>query len=212
MLIFQTTPDETSLDATALPMANSDHFYPPSPNSSSFGAASVILCCSAPPACSSTPLRPSVHYPIIRLVVNVVCIQKLCDYLNIIYIFHLNTVYIFDQTDLYRLEVRLELYGANSHLVVSRPSLSPSHPSTPPPSRWLALTTLPPAAKFQLVWCRMCEALRSSSFARPKHPSLLSRLYLKCRRYKSRFSLNMKVKLYIVFADTVDALAATFPV
>ena len=98
---------------------------PPLASFSSFGAASVMLCCSAPPACSSTPLRPSVHYPIIRLVVNVVCIQKLCDYLNIIYIFHLNTVYIFDQTDLYRLEVRLELYGANSHLVVSRPSLSP---------------------------------------------------------------------------------------
>ena len=23
----------------------------------------MILCCSAPPACSSTPLRPSLHYP-----------------------------------------------------------------------------------------------------------------------------------------------------
>ena len=34
----------------------------------------------------------------------------------------------FDQTDLYRFEVRLELCGANARVVVSPPSLSPSQP------------------------------------------------------------------------------------
>ena len=47
------------------------------------------------------------------------CIQTLCD--------HLNVLYIFDQTYLYRVEVSLELYDANARLVVSPPSLSPSH-------------------------------------------------------------------------------------
>ena len=36
---------------------------------------------------------------------------------------HINVFYIFDQTDLYRVEVRLELNGANARLIVS-PSLS----------------------------------------------------------------------------------------
>ena len=142
--------------------------YPPSPSFSSFGAA-YVMCCSTPPACSSTPLRPSVHYPSISLVVNMMCIQTFCDRLNV----H----YIFDQTGFYRFEVRLELYGANAHLVVSPPSLSPSHPPTPPPSRWPALTTLAPLAKSQLVWRRLCEALLfSSSIASKKQPSMLSRL------------------------------------
>ena len=179
--------------------------YPPSPSYSSFGAASVLLCCSAPPACSSIPLRLPVHYPSISLVVNKMCIiQIFCDHLN---------VYFFDQIDLCRFEVRSELYGANARLVVIPPSLSPSHTQTPPPSRWPALTTFPPVAKFQLVWNRLCEALLSfSSLAGLKHPSLLSRICLQCRRYKVRFSLNMKTKSSIIFADTVDALTATFAV
>ena len=52
---------------------------------------------------------------------------------------------------LYRVEVSLELNGENARLLVSPPSLSPSHPPTPPPSRWPALTTLPPLAKFQFA-------------------------------------------------------------
>ena len=84
---------------------------------------------------------------------------------------HLNILYIFDQADVYRFEVRLELYGANVRLVVSPRSLSPSHPPAPIPSRWPALTTLPPLAKFQLVGRLLCEALRSSSsLAGQKHP------------------------------------------
>ena len=135
----------------------------PSPSVSSFGASPVMLCCSAPPAWSSSPLRPSMHYPSTSLVVNIMHIQPFCE--------HLNILYIFDQADVYRFEVRLELYGANVRLVVSPRSLSPSHPPAPIPSRWPALTTLPPLAKFQLVGRLLCEALRSSSsLAGQKHP------------------------------------------
>ena len=98
----------------------------------------------------------------------------------------------------------------NAHLIVSPPSLSPSHSPTPPPSRWPALATLPPLAKFQLVWRRLCAALLSSSLAGEKHPSLLSRL--KYRRYNGRLALNFWIKSSTVFADTVDALTATFAV
>ena len=41
--------------------------------------------------------------------------------------------------------------------------------------------------------------LSSSSLAGQKHPSLLSRLCPKRRRYKDRFSLNIKIKLSIIF-------------
>ena len=139
-------------------MASSHHFTHPRQVLAPL-APPVMLCCSAPPACSSAPLRTSVHYPSISLV-------------NIMYI----------QTFV-----------------------------TPLPSRWPVLTTLPLLAKFQLVWCRLCEALLSSSLAGQKHPSLLSRLCLKCRRYKGRFALNMKIKPFI-FADTVDAVTAMFEV
>ena len=60
--------------------------YPPSPSFSSFGVASVI-CCSAPPASSSTPLRTSVYYPSMNLVLNIIYIPTFCEYLNILYIF-----------------------------------------------------------------------------------------------------------------------------
>ena len=57
------------------------------------------------------------HYPSISLILNIMCIKTFSD--------HLNVLYIFDQTDLDRVEVRLE------RLVVSPPSLSPSHPAKP---------------------------------------------------------------------------------
>ena len=61
-----------------------------------------------------------------------------------------------------------------ARIMVSPPPLSPSHPPTPPPSWWPALTTLPPLVKFQIVWRRLCEnLLSSSSLAGQKHPSLL---------------------------------------
>ena len=79
---------------------------------------------------------------------------------------------------LYRVEVSLELNGENARLLVSPPSLSPSHPPPSPPKPMASSHHFTPAlAKFQLVWCRLCEALlSSSSLAGQKHPSLLSRL------------------------------------
>ena len=63
--------------------------YPPSPSFSSFGAASVMLCCS-PPASSGTPSRPCVYYSSIIPVVNVTYISGFC--------YHINVLCIFDQT------------------------------------------------------------------------------------------------------------------
>ena len=72
--------------------------------------------CSAPLACSSSPLRPSVHYPSISLV----------DIMNI------QTFPLYVRPDRrVSFEVRLELYGANARRIVSPPCLSPSHPTTP---------------------------------------------------------------------------------
>ena len=111
------------------------------------------------------------HYPSISFVVNIMytSIHTFCE--------NLNVLYIFDQTYLYRVEVRLELNGANPRLIVSPPSLSPSHPPTPPPSRWPALTALPPLAKFQLVW-RRCVKLCCLA-----PPSLVKNIRLCCLVY-----------------------------
>ena len=133
MLISQTTPDEHPL----MPPPCRWPTLITLPTLAKFqlvGNTSVMLCYSAP-ACSSTTLRPSVHNPSTSLVVNIMCTQTFCDHLNL---------HIFDQTDLYRFEGRLELYGANARVVISPPSLSPSHPWTPPPSRWPALIALSP--------------------------------------------------------------------
>ena len=132
-----------------------------------------------------TPLRPSMYNASISLVVNIMCIHTFCD--------HLNVLYIIDQTCIV-LKSGWSSTARMPRLVVSPPSLSSSHPPTQPPSRWPALITLPPIAKFHLVWRRLYEALlSSSSLARQKHPYLLSRICLDiCRRCKGRFALNMK--------------------
>ena len=136
-----------------------------------------MMCCPVPTACSSTHLRPSVHYRSIGLAVNIMCIQRFCD--------HLNVLYIFDQTGLYRFEVRLELYSANALLVVSPLSLSPSHPPTPPPSRCPALTTLlsPSFSSFGAASVKLC-CLPPPSLVRNTRFCCL--ICLKCRRYKGR--------------------------
>ena len=96
-------------------------------------------------------------------------IRLFCDHLNVLYIFDLTYIV---------LKSGCSSTARMSHLVVSPPSLSPSHPPTPPPRRWPALITLPPLAKFQLFWRRLCEALLSfSTLAGQKHQSLLSRLW-----------------------------------
>ena len=126
---------------------------------------------------------------------------------------HLHILYIFDQTDLYRLEVRLELNTVNARLIVSPPSLSPSHPPTPPPSRWPALTNLPQVTQ---VSARLAQLVRSYAvflLARWSETSfLLSRLCLKCLRYEGRFAMNINIKSSTIFTDTVDALTAMFAV
>ena len=139
--------------------------YLSSPSFSSFGAASAMLCCSSS-ACSGTPSWPSEYHP--SFVENIMCIQTFCE--------HLNVRYIFDQTKLYCVEVRLELNGPNARLIVSPPSRLRLTPRCHRQSRWPALTTLPPFAKVQIVWRRLWEALLSSSLAGHKHPSLPSRL------------------------------------
>ena len=124
--------------------------YPPSPSFSSFDAASVMLCFSPPPASSSTPLRPSVCYPSISLVVNITCIRIFCTHSNVLFILDPTCIALWSG------------WSSTARHVVSPSSLSPSHPPTPAPSRWPALITLPLIAKFQLVWRRLCEALLSS--------------------------------------------------
>ena len=145
-------------------------FYAPSPSFSSFGAASVMLYCSAPPASSSTPLRPSVYYWSFGLVVNVVYIRTLCDYINVVYIFYPACIV---------LKLGWSSTARMPRLVVSPPSLSPSHPPMSPPSRCQLSSLYTPLAMVRLVWRRLCEAVMSSSFLiRQKHPFLLSGLCL----------------------------------
>ena len=93
--------------------------YPPSPSFSSFDAASMMLCCSPLPASSSTPLRPSLCYPSISLVVNIMFIIVFCGHLNVIYIFDPNCIV---------LKSGWSSTARMPRLVVSSPSLSPSHP------------------------------------------------------------------------------------
>ena len=119
--------------------------YRPSQSISSFSAASVMLCCSALPSCSSTPLRPSVGYTSIRLVVNIMCVKKIRD--------HPKDLYCFDQKDSYRFEVRLEVYDSNVRVVVSPSSFLSSHPPTPPLIRWPApITSAVSCRLVTIVW------------------------------------------------------------
>ena len=166
--------------------------YPPSSSSSSFGPASVMMCSSARPAYSRTPLRSSVHCPSISLFVNLMFIQFVCDNLSVLIFSTMNR-----QTCL--LLKKGWSSAARMPALVDSSSLALSHPRTPPPSQWPALATLSPLAKFQLVWRRFCEML-------------CCLVCLKCRRYKYRFALSIKIKLPIVFSDTVDTLTTTVAV
>ena len=140
----QTTPDEHSLTPPpcrwpALITLRTPKFH------SSFGAASVMMYVLFRSFClfERHPYAYVCH-PRIGVVVNIICIRIFCD--------HINALHIFDQT-WYRYELRLSSRMGPPHHYSS--SLSPSHPPMPPPSRWLALTTLPPVAKFQHVWRRL---------------------------------------------------------
>ena len=99
--------------------------HPLSPSFSPFGAAAVMLCCSPPPASSSTPLRLSVCYPSISLVVNIMYIRTFFDHLNALYIFDPNCIV---------LKSGWSSTARMQRLIVSPPSLAPSHRPMPPPS------------------------------------------------------------------------------
>ena len=105
------------------------------------------------------------RYQSISLVVDVMCIRIFRDHLNVLYTVDPICI-VLSQAGALRRECR-----------ASSVVLLPFSLSTPDVTarRWPALITLPPLAKFQLVWRRLCEALLSSSLARQKHPFLLSR-------------------------------------
>ena len=156
-------------------MASSHHFTQPRQVSGRL-APPVMLCCSAAPASSSTPLRPSVHYPSISLVVKLMFIQTFCDHLNVI-------IFSIRQTCI----VLKSGWSSTARMRASSLVLLPSLPLTPRRHRQAdkQLSSLyPPLAKFRLVWRRLCEALLSSCLARQKHPHPLSLSMSDiCRRY-----------------------------
>ena len=121
-------------------MARSHHFTP-SPGLNSFCAASV-MCCSAPPPASSTPLRPSVCYSGIGPVGNILCIRT-CDHRNAL---------IFC-TRLTSFRRRAGTLRREYHASFERPSLpSPALPSfllpSFPPSSYLPRFLFPPLPHF----------------------------------------------------------------
>ena len=145
--------------------------YAPSPSLSSFGAASVMMCCSARPASSRAPsalpkpMASSHHFDPFakfKLVWRRICICRFCNHLNVL---------ILDQTCIVS---KVGWRSTTGLLIFGPPLLSPAHPPTQPQSRWSALTTLPFFAKFKLVWRRLCEALRLSS-------SLAGHTHRRCR-------------------------------
>ena len=95
------------------------------------------------------------------------CIRIFRDHLNVLYTVDPICI-VLSQAGALRRECR-----------ASSVVLLPFSLSTPDVTarRWPALITLPPLAKFQLVWRRLYEPLLSStSLAGQKHRSLLSRL------------------------------------
>ena len=142
-------------------MASSHHLTHPSLSLSSFGAASVMLCCSASPASSSALLWPSVRYPSIDsvrypsidLVVNIIWIRTFCDDINVLHIFDQTCIVLKPGWSSPTAQI-------NTRRIVNPPSLSPSYPPTPPPSQSPAFTTLPPPRQ---VSARLAPLVQSSA-------------------------------------------------
>ena len=171
--------------------------YAPSPSLSSFGAASVMTCRSARPASSSGPCV----LPEDRISRNIIYIRRFCD--------HINVLHIFDQTCI--------VWKSGWSSTMGPPHRWYSSPLRLTPRRHRQadgqLSPLyPPSPSF-------------SSFAAAcvKHcglapPSLVRNIRLccsssvKCRKYKISFDVNMNIISSITFADTMDALTATFAV
>ena len=152
-----------------------------------------MLCCS-PPASSSTPLRPSVYYPSISLVVNTMRVRALCDHL---------CPFLCFRPYLYRLEVRLDLYGANpaprSKGRTSVPSsalprfLLPSFP----PSSSLPCFLLPPLPHF-LPPASLPLSIQFHATVSPPSPLSIPavRIELQSKQVRTRMSFRFKYKAF----------------
>ena len=179
-------------DATAVPMPSSRSRYGHLVirSSSSYGAASVMLCCSAPLASSGAPLRPSVHYRSIGQVV----IAKYFEVLVCTSCNPINIHYIFDQTCTVSKSGRsLKTSRMPTSSLVLLPCLSPPDATAKPmaSSHHLALPS-----EFELFWRCLCEARLSSSSALVRNTHLCRRLVLRCRKY--RVALNMVISSYFL--------------
>ena len=140
-------------------LADGSSLYAPSPSLSSFSAASVMLCCSAPPASWRVPLRQSVSYRSTDLVVKIMCIRTFCEHINILHIFE-------------SFEVGLELL---CHAWLEGPTLSSSalprflFPSFPP-SSYLPRFLLPLLPHF-LRFASLPPTFSSTTSSIPHVPS-----------------------------------------
>ena len=102
-------------------------------------------------------------YPRIGLVVlaNIMCIRRFCD--------HTNVLHTFDQTCIVLKSGSSSTTGPPDRWSSSFVSVSPPDATAKPMA---SSHHFSPFAKLQLVWRRLCEALRSSSLTGLKHPSL----------------------------------------
>ena len=110
--------------------------YAPLRSLSSFGATSVTMCCTARPVSSSAP--SVLHED--RIGRNVKYVRRFCN--------HIHVLHICDRTCIVS---KLGWRCTTGRLIFGPPPLYPSHPPTPPPSRWPALSTLPLLARFMLA-------------------------------------------------------------
>ena len=177
--------------------------YPVSPCLRSFGAASVILCCSTPPVYTSTPLRPFVRSPNIDLVANKVYVCTFCDPCKCPSYFDETCIALKSGLSCTSTTARTPI----SSLIVPCPRLIPCHHSQadgrPSPvcrpslsfssfgAACVKLCGLPPPSLDKTT-----VAAVSSNLQRPK--------------YKARFKVKVKLYAAIRFSDTVDELIPTF--
>ena len=134
--------------------------YAPLPCFSLFGAASCDVLFR-----SSCLLERTVCATI-GLVVNIISIRRFCDQINVLH--------IFDQTYIVLKSGWSSTMGPPYRLSSSPVFVSPPDATAKPMASSHHYT---PLVKFQVVWRRLYQALRSSSsLAGQKHPSLLSRL------------------------------------
>ena len=173
----------------------------PSARFSSFGAASCDVLFRSSCLFEHT-LAASVHYPGISLVVNVKHILTFCE--------HTIVLVIFDQTDCIVLKSG---WSSTARMPASSLVLLPCVRLTPRRHRQtdgqLSLLHLPSPifSSFGAACVKLSCLLRwSETFVSAVSSSL------KCRKYKVLFAVNINIKSFIKFADTVDALTATFAV